>query len=210
MPDATAPRKPGHRRRRTRLAPAVRESAILDRARAIFEVQPYEAVTLEQVAAEAGVSPALVHHYFENKRGLFVAVVRQAIEGFLLALAPPPPAPEAQEPASTPREAVDGALRRYLRFIVERPNGYAFVIGARGAPDARVTELIGDGREVAYRAVLDLLGIADPSPRQALHVWGWIGAVEAASTRWLRDRTLPVEELRLLLLDLLLGGEDRV
>jgi AcrR family transcriptional regulator len=190
------------RRTRTRLAPAARESAILDVARAIFETQPYDEVTLEQVAAGAGVSPALVYHYFGSKRGVFMALVKQAIEGFLRALAPPPGEPRV----TNARDAVAGALDRYLRFIGERPNGYAFVIGARGAPDARVTKLIADGREIAHRAVLGLLGIANPTPAQALRVWAWIGAVEAASSRWLRDPTVSPEQFKQLPLDLLVDA----
>jgi AcrR family transcriptional regulator len=202
VPDASTTRKRQptlQTGRRTRLSPAARESAILDVARAIFETEPYDAVTLEQVAERAGVSPALVHHYFGSKRGLFHALVKQAIEGFLVALASPPGEPSA----GSPRDAIDGALDRYLAFIRERPNGYAFVIGARGAPDARITKMIADGREVAYRAVLALLGIAEPTPAQGLRVWSWIGAVEAASTRWLREETVTAQELKGVLLGLL-------
>jgi AcrR family transcriptional regulator len=208
-PRKPAPRRPRGaqaRRQRTRLAPAARERSILDTARAIFEQEPYDTVTLEQIAAGSDVSPALVHHYFGTKRGVFMAVVRQAIDEFLQALAPPPGEPRPR----SARKAVDGALERYLRFIGERPNGYAFVIGARGTPDATVTESISDGREIAYQAVLGLLGIAQPSPEQELWVWGWIGAVEAASARWLRQPTLTTGEMRELLLSLLLGHADQL
>jgi AcrR family transcriptional regulator len=203
-PEPHAPRNAA-RHRRTRLTPAARERAILDRARAIFEQHPYDTVTLEQIAAASDVSPALVHHYFGNKRGMFMAVVRQAVDGFMEAIAP---AGGARQPQS-PREAVDGALERYLSFVGGRPNGYAFVIGARGTPDAAITKLIADSREIAYQAILGLLGIAEPSPQQALWVWGWIGAVEAASTRWLKQPTLSPEEVRELLLSMLLGDRQR-
>ncbi len=135
-----------------------------------------------------------------------MAVVRQAIDGFLQALAPPPGEPRAR----SAREAVDGALERYLRFIGERPNGYTFVIGARGTPDATVTKLIADGREIAYQAVLELLGITQPTPEQELWIWGWIGAVEAASARRLRQPTVTDAQLRELLLALLLGELDHL
>jgi AcrR family transcriptional regulator len=49
--------------------------AILDAARRAFAEQGYDRATIRGVAAAAGVDPALVHHYFGTKQGLFVAVV---------------------------------------------------------------------------------------------------------------------------------------
>jgi AcrR family transcriptional regulator len=50
--------------------------AILDAARRAFAEQGYQQATIRQVAELAGVDPALVHHYFGTKQGLFVAAVR--------------------------------------------------------------------------------------------------------------------------------------
>ncbi|HEX6447706.1 MAG TPA: TetR family transcriptional regulator [Streptosporangiales bacterium] len=47
--------------------------AILDAARRLFADRGYDATTLRGVAREAGVDPALVHHYFDGKHQLFVA-----------------------------------------------------------------------------------------------------------------------------------------
>ena len=41
-----------------------------------------------------------------------------------------------------PRTRLRAAVERYLSFVLERPNGYAFVIGAHGAPDGEVRALI--------------------------------------------------------------------
>jgi AcrR family transcriptional regulator len=50
--------------------------AILDAARRAFAEYGYERTTIRGVAAAAGVDPALVHHYFGSKHGLFVAAVQ--------------------------------------------------------------------------------------------------------------------------------------
>jgi AcrR family transcriptional regulator len=50
--------------------------AILDAARARFARVGYGAATLRGIAAEAGVDPALVHHFFGTKERLFVAAMR--------------------------------------------------------------------------------------------------------------------------------------
>ena len=50
--------------------------AILDAARRAFAEHGYQHATIRQVAELAGVDPALVHHYFGTKQGLFVAAVQ--------------------------------------------------------------------------------------------------------------------------------------
>ncbi|HSK37321.1 MAG TPA: TetR family transcriptional regulator [Actinomycetota bacterium] len=50
--------------------------AILDAARRAFAEQGYQQATIRGVADRAGVDPALVHHYFGTKQGLFVAAVQ--------------------------------------------------------------------------------------------------------------------------------------
>ncbi len=49
--------------------------AILDVARAQFAEFGYDGVSLRGVARAAGVDPALVHHYFDGKSGLFADVL---------------------------------------------------------------------------------------------------------------------------------------
>ena len=63
--------------------------AILDAAREVFHAEGYAGATIRGIAANAGVDPALVHHYFGNKRALFVAAMKlpidpQVIVGMLL------------------------------------------------------------------------------------------------------------------------------
>jgi AcrR family transcriptional regulator len=48
---------------------------ILAAARGRFSQHGYAATTIRQVAADAGVDPALVHYFFGSKAGLFAAVM---------------------------------------------------------------------------------------------------------------------------------------
>ncbi len=50
--------------------------AILEAARRYFEEHGYERATIRAIAAEAGVDPALVHHYFGSKDQLLVAALK--------------------------------------------------------------------------------------------------------------------------------------
>ena len=49
-------------------------------ARAAFGELGYEAATIRDVAARAGVDPALVHHYFGTKQRLFLSVMSLPVD----------------------------------------------------------------------------------------------------------------------------------
>jgi len=59
-------RRPGH---------ADTKSEIVEAAKRVFAAKGYDGASLRAVAREAGVDPALVHHYFEGKADLFVAAM---------------------------------------------------------------------------------------------------------------------------------------
>ena len=72
--------KVSSRRKRPRVgrapgSPPNRE-AILEAARDYFEHHGYDRATIRGIAAEAGVDPALVHHYFGSKDQLLVAALQ--------------------------------------------------------------------------------------------------------------------------------------
>ena len=48
---------------------------ILAAARTLFAAEGYEPVSMRRIAAEAGVDPSLIHHYFGSKDDLFLAAV---------------------------------------------------------------------------------------------------------------------------------------
>lgn len=55
---------------RRRGSPDTRES-ILDAARRLFADKGFDATTVRAIAAEAGVDPAMIHHFFGTKEELF-------------------------------------------------------------------------------------------------------------------------------------------
>lgn len=50
--------------------------AILQAAVRVFHELGYSGATMRAIGAAAGVDPALIHHYFDNKRRLFVAAMQ--------------------------------------------------------------------------------------------------------------------------------------
>lgn len=50
-------------------------AGIVEAARGLFAAQGFDGTSVRAVAREAGVDPALVHHYFDGKAGLFAEVI---------------------------------------------------------------------------------------------------------------------------------------
>ena len=63
---------------RSRLTPDQRRDQILDLGMAAFSVLPFEQVAMEDIAAQAGISRALIYHYFPSKAHLVDAMVAMA------------------------------------------------------------------------------------------------------------------------------------
>jgi AcrR family transcriptional regulator len=68
--------RPGRRRSGRRGGDSGTREAILAAARARFGDLGYDRATIRGIAADAGVDPALVHHFYGTKESLFVAAMR--------------------------------------------------------------------------------------------------------------------------------------
>ncbi|MCC6559014.1 MAG: TetR family transcriptional regulator [Polyangiaceae bacterium] len=77
-PQGGAPEAPEGGARRERNAAATR-ARILDAAEGEFAARGFAGARLREIGEAAGVQPALIHHYFGDKRGLYRAVLDQAL-----------------------------------------------------------------------------------------------------------------------------------
>lgn len=81
IPASPPDRRSGPRRRPGRPAsggPAVR-AALLDGARRLFLARGFRSVSIREIAAEAGTSPAAIHYHFGDKLGLYRAMLDEVI-----------------------------------------------------------------------------------------------------------------------------------
>lgn len=80
---------------------------ILTAARQVFAEKGFDKATIRGIARAAAVDPALVHHYFETKEGLFVAAMRLPID----------PAQMVPLVLDGPREEVGERLVRFILTV---------------------------------------------------------------------------------------------
>jgi AcrR family transcriptional regulator len=154
-------------------APGDRRQALIDTARRLFTTRPYDQVTTSEIAQNAGVAYGLIAHHFENKRGLYQAVLNEiAVEIADRQLAPPP------EGASL-ADQLRHALRNHIAYIETYSDSFvAFVRGNLGSdPDQQ--SAIDNLRWLGAQRILLAVGIMDPPPaalRTAMH--GWVGYLD--------------------------------
>ncbi|SRR6266508_8436 len=137
---------------------------------------PIHELSIDRVAAEAGISRGLLFHYFPTKRDFYVAVVRAAARRMLRACAP--------DPDAAPDEQLTQMLGGYVDFLTRRRGPYvALFRGSAGGADY-VREIYEQTREVFTARALSALGLTDPPPLVALAVRGWFCFVEDAALAW--------------------------
>ncbi|MEA2269091.1 MAG: hypothetical protein QOC64_1701 [Solirubrobacteraceae bacterium] len=187
--------------RRSRLSTDARREQLVRLGTEIFSERPFDEVSIDDIAAAAGMSKGLLYHYFPSKRDFYVAVVRHAAEE-MQALTEP-------DPALAPLDRVAAALDRYLEYVETHARGYATVLRAGIGTDPAVGAIVEGVRgAMAGRLLADLRGAGGPTAPPALRiaVRGWVGLVEAASLDWLEHRDLTRAQLRDLLVASLTGA----
>lgn len=200
MTPAAAPPNRAYRR----LSVEERRTQLLGAALTLFAHRAPDEVSLDEVAAVAGVSRPLVYRYFPGGRQqLYEAALRSAAEQLVLCFAEPPAGP--------PTERVRRVLDRYLAFVDEHDTGFSALLrGGSVVETSRTTAIVDEVRRAAAEQILPHLGGgaagSEPGPRLRMMVRTWIAAVEAASLIWLDEGKRPAAaELRDWLVDQLVG-----
>ncbi|MCV7283093.1 TetR/AcrR family transcriptional regulator [Mycolicibacterium flavescens] len=132
-PDA---RRAGDSSGRRRLSPDDRRNELLALGAEVFGQRPYDEVRIDEIAERAGVSRALMYHYFPDKRAFFAAVVRAEGERLFEATNTPP------DPGQSLFDQLRTGVLAYLRYDEEFPHGAwaAYVGMGRSDPVLRGIE----------------------------------------------------------------------
>lgn len=107
---------------------------ILEAARKLFSNNGFDRTTLRAVADNAGVDPALISHYFGNKRGLFVAAVEF----------PSDPAAVLEPVRTCPLDELAATTLRQILQVWASPAGPSVIARFRQALTSGEDELVRD------------------------------------------------------------------
>ncbi|OIJ85360.1 TetR/AcrR family transcriptional regulator [Streptomyces monashensis] len=174
---------------RQRLAPADRRAQLLAVGARLFAAHPYADVLMEEVAAEAGVSRALLYRHFPSKHALFAAVYQQAADQLL--------AGTRLDPADSLAEQLAQGMDVHLDYFVANRN--AVLAANRVLAGDPVIQTIMTNELDALRArLLAVLPLADENAREAVSavLKSWLVFVQVLCVDWLAHETCTRTQLR--------------
>jgi AcrR family transcriptional regulator len=182
----------------TRLDTDERRRRLLELGGDLFTRHAYDELSMAGIAREAGISKALLYHYFPGKQAYFQATLEDKLAELAAVTEP--------DPARPPLEQLGSSLDAFLAWVEANAQAYgklmrsASVVPEAGAALERV-------REATARRILG--GVApgrEPAPALRAAVRGWLWFMDGAILDWLEHRDLERPRLRALLLGTLLGA----
>ncbi|MBP2477387.1 AcrR family transcriptional regulator [Crossiella equi] len=178
---------------RTRLSPDLRRAQLLKLGVELLSTRTLDELSIDDLAAAAGVSTALLFHYFGSKQKFHLAVARAAATQLLDYLAPDP----ELEPGTRMRTSLAG----FVDYVSQNREAYTSLVRGAATGDEAMRELFEQTRAAITDIVLANaadLGV-EATPLLTMAVRGWVAFAEEVTINWLRDRRVGREELMDLL-----------
>jgi AcrR family transcriptional regulator len=182
----------------TRMQVDERRRQLLELGAGLFATHSFGELSMARIAHEAGISKALLYHYFPSKQDFFVATLEQGAQEIARRTEPDPDLP--------PLEALAGSLDAFLGWIEENETAYRKLMESVGSVP-EVQALIDQIRHGTSRRIFEGLGAGSaPPPKLRTAVRAWLWFIDGAILDWLEHRDLTRTELRDFLLGSLAGS----
>ena len=164
----------------------------------LFTKHAYDELSMAKIAKAAGISKALLYHYFPSKEAYFVATLEEKANELQQRTEP--------DPSLEPMEQLSASLDAYLGWIQENAGSYDRMIrNAGAAPEVRA--LLDRVRTTTAKRILEGLSPQGaPSPILRTAVRGWLGFMDGACLDWVNHNDVEREVLHGLLLSTLLAA----
>lgn len=134
---------------------------------------PIQDLSMDHIAAEAGISRGLLFHYFPTKTDFYLACIAAAGRRMLRNTAPEETAPGPEQVAHMIRSLIDQ--------IDRRRDFYVALVHGHGVADARVTDVVDSVRTGNTDRVVRALGLSE---EQRPVVRAWWAYVEDRALSW--------------------------
>jgi AcrR family transcriptional regulator len=181
----------------TRLDVDERRRRLLELGAELFTRHAYDELSMAKIAKAAGISKALLYHYFPSKEAYFIATLEEKAAELQRRTEP--------DPALEPMEQLAGSLDAYLGWVEENADSYAKMIQSAGVvPEVRT--MLERVRTQTAQRIVEGLADGPPTPilRTAVNAWLWF--MDGACLDWVGRRDVSREELHGLLLGTLMGA----
>lgn len=174
-----------------------RRAQLLEKGAELFTSHRYDELSMNKIASEVGISKALLYHYFPSKQAFFEQTLSAWAERLRVRT-------EA-DPDLSPLEQLTSSLDAFLELVEENSVAYRNLIQSATAV-AEIRDLVEEVRRATAERILAGLYPDGPTPPARIAVSGWLWFMDGACLDWIEHRDLGREELRNLLLGVLMGS----
>ncbi|UXX93114.1 TetR/AcrR family transcriptional regulator [Streptomyces sp. AD2-2] len=173
---------------RRRMGVEERRQQLIGVALDLFSHRSPDEVSIDEIAAAAGISRPLVYHYFPGKLSLYEAALQRASDDLAGRFV------VAEEGSLGSR--LLRVMARFFDFVDDHGPGFAALMRGGPAVGSSTTNALVDGvRQAAYLHILSHMKVQDPPARLELVIRSWISLVESTALIWLDGRRIPRAEL---------------
>ena len=178
-----------------------RREQLLDIGRRLFAERGFEGTSIEEIAAQAGVSKPVVYEHFGGKEGLYAVVVDREVER-LLAMA------TAILGGANTREKFEAAAVTLLRYIEDNSDGFRILGRDSPSPGSGTFgSLISDIASQVEYILGDFFRDRGYDPKLApMYAQMLVGMVAMTGQWWLDARKPKVEVVAAHLINLAWNG----
>jgi AcrR family transcriptional regulator len=174
-----------------------RRRQLLERGAELFTSHRYDELSMSRIAAELGISKSLLYHYFPSKQAYFEATLGAWAEELRARTEPDPDLP--------PLEQLSASVGGFLALVEENADAYRSLISsATGVPEIR--DLVVEVRRQTAARILEGIYPDGAPPKARVAVSGWLWFMDGACLDWIEHRDIARDELRDLLLGVLMGA----
>ncbi|MFJ9628401.1 TetR/AcrR family transcriptional regulator [Streptomyces sp. NPDC091280] len=173
---------------RRRMGVEERRQQLIGVALDLFSNRSPDEVSIDEIAAAAGISRPLVYHYFPGKLSLYEAALQRASDDL------------ADRFVIAEEGSLGGRLLRvmgrFFDFVDDHGPGFAALMRGGPAFGSSTTNALVDGvRQTAYLHILSHMKVEQPPARLELMIRSWISLVESTALIWLDGRRIPRADL---------------
>ena len=179
--------------KRTRLSPEARRAQLIELGVEMLATRTLDELSVEEIAAQAGISRGLLFHYFASKQEFHTEVARAAAAELLARTEP--------DRALPLLEALQGALSAYIDYVEENPDSYKSLVRGAASGDAEMRAIFTETRATLAQRIVEIVGELgfELTPRARLAVHGWVAFTEECTIRWIEQRVASREQLLAML-----------
>ncbi|WP_051696257.1 TetR/AcrR family transcriptional regulator [Streptomyces sp. NRRL S-244] len=156
----------------------VRRAELIATGRKLFADTSYDALSMDDIAKQAGVAKGLIYYYFKSKRGYYLAIVEDSVAELVARAAGEPDLPKAERV----RRTIDG----YLHYAEHHQAAYRTIVTGGVGSDAEVLAIRDAVREELVATIAEgAYGRRAVPPLARLALVGWLSGVEGAALEWI-------------------------